>query len=130
MAKRGDVLICEDCDLMVEVLKGCETCEPTCSLKCGDQELIELEANTTDAAGEKHVPVVEKIDGGFRVTVGSVPHPMEETHWIEWIEVITQDRVYKAFLSPGQVPSAEFKIDAENVTAREHCNLHGLWEAK
>jgi superoxide reductase len=83
--------------------------------------------NATDAATEKHVPVVEAIDGGFRVTVGSVNHPMEETHWIEWIELIADDLVYRKVLNPGSAPVAEFTVAADNVRSRAYCNLHGLW---
>jgi len=129
MGKRNDILACEDCGILVETIRGCESCEPECELTCCGEPLELMEANTTDAAGEKHVPVIEKIDGGFKITVGSVAHPMEDEHWIEWIEVIAGDRVYKAFLNPGQAPSAEFLLDAESVVVREYCNLHGLWEA-
>ena len=83
--------------------------------------------NTTDAAQEKHVPVVEKIDGGFRVKVGEVDHPMEEKHFIEWIEILAGEEVERKYLKPGEAPVAEFKTDADDVTAREYCNLHGLW---
>lgn len=84
--------------------------------------------NTVDAAKEKHIPVVEKIEGGFKVKVGSVAHPMEDKHYIEWIQVIADDgRVYRKFLKPGMEPEAVFKIDANSVVAREYCNLHGLW---
>ena len=83
--------------------------------------------NTVDAAQEKHVPVVEKVDGGFKVTVGSVAHPMEDSHYIEWIEVIAGDKIYRQFLNPGDTPEAFFAIDADTVKAREYCNLHGLW---
>ena len=85
--------------------------------------------NTVDAALEKHVPVVEKTSEGFIVKVGSVPHPMEEKHYIEWIEVIADGKVYRAFLKPGEAPQANFDIKAENITAREYCNLHGLWKS-
>lgn len=85
--------------------------------------------NTVDAAKEKHIPVVEKIDRGFRVKVGNVAHPMEDKHYIEWIQVIADDgRVYRQFLKPGLSPEALFKIDAKAVVAREYCNLHGLWK--
>jgi superoxide reductase len=82
-----------------------------------------------DAAREKHVPVIERIQDGFRVKVGSDPHPMEEKHFIEWIEVIADGKAYRQFLKPGDAPEAEFNIDAGQVTAREHCNIHGLWKA-
>jgi superoxide reductase len=84
--------------------------------------------NTTDAAKEKHVPVVQKVAGGVKVTVGSVAHPMEEKHYIEWIEVITTGKIYRQYLAPGQAPEAFFPVEAANITAREYCNLHGLWK--
>ena len=84
---------------------------------------------TADSATEKHVPVIEKIDGGYKVKVGDVPHPMEEKHYIEWIELIADGQVYRQFLNPGQAPEATFMIDAAQVSAREYCNLHGLWKA-
>lgn len=95
---------------------------------CGEMMKLFV-ANTVDAAKEKHVPVIEKIDGGFKVKVGSVAHPMEERHYIEWIQIITDDgRAYREFLAPGKSPEAVFKIDAISVVAREYCNLHGLWK--
>jgi superoxide reductase len=85
--------------------------------------------NTTDAAKEKHVPVVEKIAGGIKVSVGSIPHPMEEKHYIEWIEMITGGTVYRKFLFPGDAPEAIFAVSAdEDLVVREYCNLHGLWK--
>ncbi len=84
--------------------------------------------NSVDAAKEKHVPVIEKVDNGYKVTVGSVPHPMEDKHYIEWIELIAGDRAYRQFLNPGDAPEAFFCIDADAVTAREYCNLHGVWK--
>ena len=83
---------------------------------------------TGDAAQEKHVPVIEKIDGGYKVKVGSVPHPMEEKHLIEWIELLGDGQAYRQFLNPGDAPEAVFKVVAESVSAREFCNLHGLWK--
>jgi superoxide reductase len=85
--------------------------------------------NTTDAAKEKHVPVVEKVPGGLKVKVGSVAHPMEEKHYIEWIELIADGRAYRQFLAPGQAPEAFFPVEAAQITAREYCNIHGLWKA-
>ena len=87
------------------------------------------EENTVDAAQEKHVPVIEKTDSGFKVRVGSVAHPMEEKHYIEWIEVLADGKAYRQFLKPGETAQATFPIDAAQVTAREYCNLHGLWKA-
>jgi superoxide reductase len=74
------------------------------------------------------VPVMEKVNGGLKVKVGSVPHPMEEKHYIEWIEVIADGKDYRQFLQPGGTPEAEFNIEAADLTVREYCNLHGLWK--
>jgi superoxide reductase len=84
--------------------------------------------NTVDAAKEKHVPVIEKTNGGVKVKVGEVAHPMEDKHYIEWIEVIADGKAYRQFLNPGEAPEAVFMIDHGNITAREFCNLHGLWK--
>ena len=87
-----------------------------------------LEEQTADATKEKHVPVIEKVEGGVKVKVGSVPHPMVDNHYIEWIEIIADGKAYRQFLEPGDEPEATFCVDAEEITAREHCNLHGLWK--
>jgi superoxide reductase len=108
---------------MVEVLH-----EAGGTLTCCGQPMSLFNENTTDAAQEKHVPVVEKVDGGFKVKVGSVAHPMEEKHLIEWIELLADGKAYRQFLKPGAPPEAFFKIDADQVIAREYCNLHGLWK--
>ena len=84
--------------------------------------------NTVDAAKEKHVPVVEKSAEGFKVKVGEATHPMEEKHYIQWIEIIADDKTYRQFLDPGAAPEATFNIQADQVTAREYCTLHGLWK--
>ena len=97
-------------------------------LVCCGQPMELLKAKTKDEGLEKHVPVIEKTDKGVKVKVGSIPHPMEEKHYIEWVEIIADGEAYRQFLSPGGVPEASFKIDAEKVTAREYCNLHGLWK--
>ena len=86
-----------------------------------------MKENTTDGASEKHVPVIEAIEGGYRVTVGSVEHPMLPEHYIQWIELITPTDVLRHELKPGDKPIAIFHTDAKEVTAREYCNLHGLW---
>jgi superoxide reductase len=89
-----------------------------------------LKENSTDAAIEKHVPVIEKIEGGYRVKVGSVEHPMTEAHYIQWIELVTDNKVMRKYLTPKDKPAAEFKTDAKEVYARAYCNLHGLWKSK
>jgi superoxide reductase len=88
-----------------------------------------LKEKTEDAGLEKHVPVIEKTETGLKVKVGSVPHPMEEKHYIEWIEVIADGRVYRKFLKPGDKPEAEFELKAGKIWAREYCIIHGLWKS-
>jgi len=124
MAKAMQVYKCEICGHIIEVLHGGEG-ELVC---CGQAMKLQAE-NTVDAAKEKHVPVIEKIEGGYLVKVGSVPHPMEEKHYIEWIELIADGKAYRQFLKPGDQPQATFQIRASQVSAREYCNLHGLWKA-
>ena len=124
MAKKLEIYKCEACGNIVEVLEGGEG-ELVC---CGDP-MQQMTENTVDAAKEKHVPVIEKVGGGIKVKVGDVPHPMEEKHYIQWIELIADGKAYRQFLEPGQAPEAVFSIDAAQVTAREYCNLHGLWKA-
>jgi superoxide reductase len=98
-------------------------------LVCCKQPMQLLVENTVDASREKHVPVIEKTDKGFLVKVGSVPHPMEEKHYIVWIELIADGKSYRQFLKPGDKPEASFEIKADKVEAREYCNLHGLWKS-
>jgi len=100
------------------------------TLVCCNQPMKLMEENTVDAALEKHVPVVERIDDQVHVKVGSVTHPMTEEHYIQWIEVITEDKVYRKDLKPGDVPEAIFHIDGDIISVREYCNLHGLWKNK
>lgn len=123
MTKRLQIYKCEICGNMVEMIH-----EGIGQLVCCGQPMKFYEENTVDASQEKHVPVVEKIEGGFKVKVGSVPHPMEEKHYIEWIEVIADGKVYRQFLKPGDVPEAVFMINSSAITAREYCNLHGVWK--
>ncbi len=124
MAKKLEVYKCDLCGNIVEVLHAGQG-----QLVCCGQPMRLMTENTVDAAKEKHVPVIEKGDGGYLVKVGSVAHPMEEKHYIEWIELLADGKVYRQFLAPGQAPEAFFPISAEQVTAREYCNLHGLWKA-
>ncbi len=124
MPKLLEVYKCELCGNMVEVIHagGGE-------LVCCGQEMKLMTENTVDAAKEKHVPVIEVGSGFVKVTVGSVPHPMEEKHYIEWIELIADGKAYRQFLKPGEVATATFNVSATTLTAREYCNLHGLWAA-
>ncbi len=123
MAKKLQIYKCMKCGNIVEVLHG-----GAGELVCCGEPMALLEEKTADAATEKHVPVIEKIDGGYKVKVGSVPHPMEEKHFIEWIELLADGKAYRQFLEPGNEPEAVFNVQADSVSAREHCNVHGLWK--
>jgi superoxide reductase len=124
MATRNQVFKCEKCGSMVAILKGTD-CDPSC---CG-QPMKALVENTTDAAKEKHLPVLEKTADGFKVRVGSVAHPMDADHFIEWIELLADGLSYRSFLKPGDKPEAFFPVKASAASAREYCNKHGLWKA-
>jgi superoxide reductase len=123
MAERLEIYKCEVCGNIVEVLHGGDG-----ELVCCGQPMKRFVENTVDAAKEKHVPVVEKIEGGIKVKVGDVAHPMEEKHYIEWVEIIADGKAYRQFLNPGEAPEATFNVEAGQITAREYCNLHGLWK--
>ncbi len=124
MAERLEVYKCKVCGNIVEVLHGGEG-----QLVCCNQPMMKLEIGSVDAAQEKHVPMIEEVAEGYKVKVGSVAHPMEEKHYIEWIELIADGKVYKQFLNPGDAPEASFPVKSKRVTAREYCNLHGLWRS-
>jgi superoxide reductase len=123
MAEKLEIYKCKVCGNIVEVLHGGDG-----ELVCCGQPMENLAEKTADQGKEKHVPVIEKISGGYKVKVGSVPHPMEDKHYIEWIELLADGRAYRQFLEPGMAPEAVFNIEADSVSAREHCNVHGLWK--
>jgi superoxide reductase len=123
MTARKQIYKCDVCGNIVEVLHAGEG-----ELVCCGQSMKLFEENTVDAAREKHVPVIDKSAGGVKVKVGSVPHPMEEKHYIEWIEIVDGDKSCRRFLKPGQEPEAAFNMPGEAVFAREYCNIHGLWK--
>ena len=123
MAKKLQIYKCAVCGNIVEVLHG-----GAGELVCCGQPMGLLDEKTADATTEKHVPVIEKVDGGYKVKVGSVPHPMEAKHYIEWIELLADGRAYRQFLEPGMPPEAIFNVEADSVSAREYCNVHGLWK--
>ena len=123
MAKIKEVYKCNKCGNVVEVLTG----GAGALVCCGDNMAL-LEEKTADKTTEKHVPVIEEIEGGYKVYVGSTLHPMEENHRIEWIELIADGRSYRKFLNAGDKPEAVFMIEANMISAREYCNLHGLWK--
>jgi len=124
MTKINQIYRCPVCGNIVEVLHagGGE-------LVCCGQPMQLLIANTSDGATEKHVPIIEKTETGVFVKVGSIPHPTEEAHYIEFIEIIADAKVYKKFLKPGEEPVASFEIKAENIKAIIYCNIHGLWQS-
>ncbi|VEN73981.1 Desulfoferrodoxin [Candidatus Desulfarcum epimagneticum] len=123
MAERYEVYKCELCGNIVEVLHGAKG-----ELACCGEPMKKLTENTVDAAKEKHVPVVSESGGDVKVAVGEVPHPMEDKHYIEWIEVLADGKVFRKYLNPGDTPEAVFKTELSGGSAREYCNLHGLWK--
>jgi superoxide reductase len=125
MIERLQVYKCSVCGNIVEVLTAGGG-----DLVCCGKPMDNLTAKTIDQGQEKHLPVVEKVEGGVKVKIGSVPHPMEDKHHIEWIEVISDGKAYRQFLKPNQAPEAVFCVASENVRVREHCNIHGLWEVE
>ncbi|GIM28721.1 desulfoferrodoxin [Clostridium polyendosporum] len=124
MTQINQVYKCDKCGNIVEVAH-----EAGGTLYCCGQPMTLKVENTSDGAKEKHVPVIDKVEGGIIVKVGSVEHPMVAEHFIEWIEVITTNRVYKKNLKPGEKPQAFFPIEDGIISVREYCNLHGLWKA-
>ena len=125
MTERFQIYKCETCGDIIEVLhegKGDFNC-------CDGKPMKLMVENTVDASKEKHVPVIEKTASGIKVKVGSTPHPMEEKHYIEWVQIIADGKAYRQFLRPGIAPEATFDIKADKVTAREYCNIHLLWKA-
>lgn len=120
--EKREVYRCNVCGNIVEVLHAGGG-----QLVCCGQPMELLKEKGEDQGKEKHLPVIERTDRGVKVRVGSVPHPMEEAHYIEWIELIADGRSYFKFLKPGESPEAEFEVEAETVEAREYCTLHGLW---
>lgn len=126
MAKRLEVYRCELCGNIVEVQAG-----GAGALVCCGKPMDLMTEKTADAATEKHVPVIEKTDDGYLVKVGSVAHPMEEKHYIQWIELIVDGNSHVAYLNAGDKPEASFCIKGgSSVMAREYCNLHGFWKAE
>jgi len=124
MTNLNEVYKCEICGNIVVVVH-----EGAGELVCCGKPMKRLEEQSADSATEKHVPVIEKTGEGILVKVGSVPHPMEEKHYIEWIELTVDGTVLRRFLQPGEAPEALFKVSGEVSGAREYCNVHGLWRS-
>ncbi|MDD3480620.1 MAG: desulfoferrodoxin [Patescibacteria group bacterium] len=117
-----DIFKCNKCGNMVE-----EVGAGSGELVCCEEPMERLVPNTVDAAEEKHVPVIEYTEKGVLVKVGKEPHPMEEAHYIEWVEIGYDARTERKYLKPGDAPEATFVVDSKDVKARAHCNIHGLW---
>ncbi|KKS14163.1 desulfoferrodoxin [Candidatus Daviesbacteria bacterium RIFOXYD1_FULL_41_10] len=122
--ERGQIYRCKVCGHVIEILHPSEG-----QLVCCNEPMELLEAKTQDEGYEKHVPIIEKTESGVKVKVGSVPHPMEEAHYIEWIEVSFNGKSDKKFLKPGDVPEAEFNVWSGDLVARAYCNIHLLWKS-
>ena len=123
MAELRRVYRCNVCGNIVEVLHS-----GVGELVCCEQPMELLKEKTRDAGLEKHVPVIERTSSGIKVKIGSVPHPMEENHYIEWVEVLTDNEVHRRFFKPEDKPEVEFPIREEKIQVKEYCNVHGLWK--
>lgn len=116
----------DKCTCLVEMLTDCDDCAAP---GCCDVPMTKVEPKTADNGKEKHVPVIEKVPGGFKVKVGDVPHPMEPDHFIQFIEIRTDDEVQRKYLQPGRPAEAIFMTEAASISAVELCNKHGVWQA-
>ncbi len=127
MTKKMQVYKCDICGNIVEVIH-----EGADALVCCGQPMRLLEEQTADTSTEKHVPFIKRESNKYIVKVGeNQAHPMEEKHYIEWIELIVDGVVYRKFLNPGDAPEAVFEVpEGKEVSAREYCNIHGLWAKK
>lgn len=125
MTEEMQVYRCNICGNITEVLHL-----GVGKLVCCDNKMQLLEEKREGLGSQKHIPVIEEIPDGIKVKIGSLSHPMEENHCIEWIEIIVDDQIYRKVLKPGDKPEAEFKIDMDDVdevVVREYCSIHGLW---
>ena len=124
MIQRGQIYKCNVCGNIVEVLFAGGG-----DLVCCGKPMELLKEKTKDIGMEKHVPVIEKTKNGVKIKIGEIPHPMEKEHYIEWIELWVDEKVYRKFLKSGDKPEAEFPVKSNKLTAREYCNIHGLWKS-
>jgi len=127
MAKLGEIYKCSVCGNIVEL-----THIGGGALVCCGQPMVLMQEHTNDVGKEKHVPVIVRNSNTVTVKVGSIPHPMEPAHYIEWIELWDDSGFQKAFLKPGDAPEAQFevKLGTGNIWARIYCNIHGLWRGE
>ena len=124
MIKQKQVYKCNVCGNIVEVLNAGGG-----QLVCCGQPMELLTEKNQDMGNEKHIPIIEKTETGIKIKIGSLPHPMEETHYIQWVELIADNISYRQFLKPNDKPEAKFCIKAESLSARCYCNIHGLWKS-
>jgi len=124
MVTLNQIYKCSVCGNIIEIVNV-----GSGQLVCCNQPMELLAEKNKDEGFEKHVPVIEKTDTGYNIKIGSIPHPMEEAHYIQWIEIIADGLSYKKFLRPKMAPEAEFCITANQITARDLCNIHGLWQS-
>ena len=126
MTQLRELYRCEICGNIVEVVNKGAT-----ALVCCGEPMIKLEAKTEDQGQEKHVPVVEETDSGIKVKVGSIEHPMEDKHYIKFIEILLKDRIIRKELKPGQAPEVKYcAAKSDVIEVREFCSIHGLWKNK
>lgn len=126
MAKMNEIYRCDLCGNIVELLHV-----GAGELVCCGQPMVVLAEKTADEGQEKHLPVVEKVDGDTRIKIGATPHPMEEKHYIEWVEVKTrQGKIGKKFLVPGDETQIDFHTREDVIEVRSYCNIHGLWKTE
>ena len=125
MSQKLEIYKCSICGHIVQIVhSGAGT------LVCCGKEMQRIEENTVEASTEKHIPVLAKVADGYEVKVGEVEHPSEESHYIEWIELVLKDgQNLKKFINPGEKPAAQFKTGSEVSAVKAYCNLHGLWKA-
>jgi len=129
MVEKKEIYFCSICGNVIEVLHG----GSNSLVCCGKPMKFMLENSEGEYAekhAEKHAPIIEKDEEGVKVKVGVVEHPMEENHYIEWIEISTDKGESKKFLYPGEKPEVVFPVKAKITQARMYCNVHGLWKNK
>jgi superoxide reductase len=128
MTEKKQIYRCNICGNIIEVLQI-----GTGELNCCNQAMKILKEKTGDIGPEKHIPIIEKTDAGVKIKVGKLPHPMKDEHCIEWVEIISDNRIYRNYLLPGDPPEVEFDVkieDINQVRARQYCSIHGLWKSK
>jgi len=114
---------CKICKKIIEIIKNGQGHLICCGVPMTFQII-----NSINTAKEKHEPIIKKIPNGYKIKIGDLPHPMNEKHYIQWIEIFTHEKIYRIFLKPGKNPEVDFIIDTTNITARGYCNIHGLWQ--